>query len=87
MRASSVVALELTGVGTVTDPAQAQALFSLLINTAQMTRPGASETSQSLLIGLQNGLALQMSVRDESLMACGTWSCPEFFEAFEAAVQ
>lgn len=84
---SPVIALELTGVGTVTDPAQAQALFSLLINTAQMTRPGASETSQSLLIGLQNGLALQMSVRDESLMACGTWSCPEFFEAFEAAVQ
>lgn len=84
---SAVTALELTNVGTVTDSAQAQALFNILVQNARMTRTNASETAQSLLIALQNGLVLQMSVRDESLMACGTWSCPEFFEAFEAAVQ
>ena len=73
--------------GTVTDPAEAQQLMGILLQNASLTRSGASETGSSLLIGLQNGLVLQMSVRDESLMACGTWSCPAFFEAFEAAVQ
>ena len=84
---SSAVALELTGVGTVTDPAEAQRLLGILLSNASLTRAGAAETGSSLLIGLQNGLVLQMSVRDESLMACGTWSCPAFFEAFEAAVR
>ena len=81
------IALELTDVGTVTDPAEAQRLMGILLSNAALTRAGAAETGKSLLIGLQNGLVLQMSVRDESLMACGTWSCPAFFEAFEAAVQ
>lgn len=84
---SAVTALELTNVGTVTDSAEAQRLLNILLSSAQLTRAGAGETSQSLLIALQNGLVLQMSVRDESLMACGTWSCPEFFEAFEAAAK
>ena len=84
---SPAVALELTGVGTVTDPAKAQELMKILTDHAQLERAGTGETAQSLLIGLQNGLTLQMSVRDETLMACGSWSCPEFFEAFEAAVQ
>jgi len=84
---SPVTALELTGVGTVTDAALAQQLYQTLLANAGMTRTGASETGQSLLIALQNGLVLQMSVREESLMACGTWECPEFFEAFAAAVQ
>ena len=84
---SQVQALELTGVGTVTDAARAQELYNILIANAQLVRASSGETAQSLLIGLQNGLVLQMSVRDENLMACGTWSCPEFFEAFEAAVQ
>ena len=85
--ASSVVAMELTGVGTVTDSAKAQSLYNTLIQNAQMVRSGASETAQSLLIQLQNGIVLQMCVRDESVMACGTWNCPEFFEAFAAAVK
>ena len=84
---SPAVALELTGVGTVTDPAQAQKLMKILTDHAQLERAGTGETEQSLLIALQNGLTLQMSVRDETLMACGSWSCPEFFEAFEAAVK
>ena len=40
----------------------------------------------SLLIGLKNGLTLQLLVSDESVSACGTWSCPDFFEAFDEAV-
>jgi len=26
-----------------------------------------------------------MAVKSDSLAACGVWSCPEFFEAFEDA--
>ncbi len=85
--ASPAVAMELTGVGTVTDPEKAQELFRILLGKARLERASASETKQTLLIAFQNGLALQMNVRDESLMACGTWVCPEFFEAFEAAVE
>ena len=87
LRAGNAVAMELTGVGTVTDAATAQSLYNTLIGNATLARSGASETGASLLIQLSNGLTLQMAVRDESVMACGTWSCPEFFEAFAAAVQ
>ena len=87
LKAGNVVAMELTGVGTVTDAAKAKELYNILINNAFMARSGASETGSSLLIQLSNGLVLQMAVRDESVMACGTWTCPEFFEAFAAAVQ
>lgn len=87
LRAGSAVAMELTGVGTVTDAATAQSLYNTLISNATLARSGASETGASLLIQLSNGLTLQMAVRDESVMACGTWNCPEFFEAFAAAVQ
>ena len=82
-----VTAMELTGVGTVTDAGTAQALYNTLLMNAEMARAGASETGQSLLIQVNNGLVLQLCVRDESVMACGTWNCPEFFEAFAAAVQ
>lgn len=87
LHAGSVVAMELTNVGTVTDAATAQSLYDTLISNAVLARSGASETGASLLIQLSNGLTLQMAIRDESVMACGTWNCPEFFEAFAAAVQ
>lgn len=87
LKASKVVAMELTDVGTVTDAQKARELYEILISNASLSRSGASETGASLLIQLENGLALQLAVRDESVMACGTWTCPEFFEAFEAAVK
>ena len=87
LKADKVVAMELTKVGTVTDKTEAQKLYKILTDNAFLARAGASETSSSLLIQLENGLVLQMAVRDESVMACGTWNCPEFFEAFEKAVK
>ena len=87
LQAGNVVAMELTGVGTVTDADTAKSLYNTLIGNASLARSAAGETGTSLLIQLSNGLTLQMSVRDESVMACGTWNCPEFFEAFSAAVQ
>lgn len=87
LQAGNVVAMELTGVGTVTDADTAKSLYNTLIGNASLARSAAGETGTSLLIQLSNGLTLQMSVRDESVMACGTWNCPEFFEAFSAAVE
>ena len=82
-----VVALELSGVGTVTDPSTCEALLSTLLNCASYTSSSSLSSRQALLIELNNGLVLQMSVKGERLAACGVWSCPEFFEEFEAYCQ
>ena len=36
---------------------------------------------------LKNGIVIQMSVNGERVIACGTWACPEFFDAFREALQ
>ncbi|MBR3109306.1 MAG: hypothetical protein IKH30_19285 [Clostridia bacterium] len=87
LKASSAVALELSGVGTINDPAAAQRLVDILVNNASFLRAGGSETNQSLLIQLKSGLVLQMAVNGERVIACGTWACPEFFDAFQEAMQ
>lgn len=80
-----VIALELTGVGTVTDPAACEALMSTLLCNASYASSGSISSRKALLIELSNGLVLQLAVKGDSLAACGVWSCPEFFEAFEQA--
>ena len=82
-----VIAMELSGVGTITDSASASRLADLLLNNAQPKNAGASSGSQSLLIQLNNGLTLQMVVKNGVLSACGGWTCPEFFDAFEQAAK
>ena len=77
------VAMELSGVGTVTDPAACEALLATLLSCASYESSGSITSKAALLIELDNGLVLQMSVRGDKLAACGVWSCPEFFEAFE----
>ena len=80
-------ALQLSGVGTVTDPGLASQLMDILISQAVFQGNQLNETGQALLIQYPNGLVLQMAVSGSSLSACGTWSCPAFFEAFRAAAQ
>ncbi len=87
LQAKRAVALEISGIGAINDAAKAQELISVLLNNASFLRAGSGETNQSLLIQLENGLVLQMAVNGERLMGCGTWACPEFFEAFEEALQ
>lgn len=87
LRAGSVVALEISGVGTINDADTAKALMDVLTQNAGYLRAGSSETNQSLLIQLSSGLVLQMAVNGERIVACGTWACPEFFEAFQEALQ
>lgn len=83
----SIKAMELSDVGVISDAAVCETLFDTLLDCASYESSGALSGRQSLLIELDNGLVVQMSVRDENLSACGTWSCPEFFEAFEEAVK
>lgn len=82
----SIRAMELSDVGVVTDADACETLFQTLLDNACYESSGTVNARQSLLIELDNGVTVQMAVRDESLSACGTWSCPEFFEAFEEAM-
>ncbi len=87
LKANNVVALEISGVGTINDAETAKRLMRTLTDNASFLRAGSSETNCSLLIQLRSGLVLQMAVNGERIMACGTWACPEFFEAFQEALQ
>lgn len=87
LKAGSVTALELSGVGTINNADTAKRLVNILTNNATFLRAGSSETNQSLLIQLSNGVVIQMAVNGERVMACGTWACPEFFDAFREALQ
>lgn len=72
--------IELSGHGRVTDSDVARNLVRTLLDDADYVSTGMSG-SGSLQIGLKNGLRLQLLVGDETVSACGTWSCPDFFEA------
>jgi hypothetical protein len=85
--ASHVTALEMTGAGIVADPATAQSLVqTLLADASYENASSGTDDVRSLQLALDNGLILQMMVGDDTVSACGTWSCPEFFEAYAAAV-
>ena len=81
------MAVELSGVGTITDQNTAESLVDTLLDNASFESSGSVSGSQSLLIQLDNGITVQMAVKDDKLSACGTWSCPEFIDAFTDAMQ
>ena len=85
--AGHIAAMELSGVGAITDSETCETLFSTLTENASYESSGTVSAKQSLLIQLDSGLTLQLAVKNDKLSACGTWSCPEFLEAFEAALQ
>ncbi len=86
--ASQVLWMELSGVGAVDDAEAAQSLMETLLDSATYQSASVSSGgSQSLLIGMKNGLTLQLMVADDAVSACGSWSCPEFFEAFLMAME
>lgn len=86
LKAGNVIALELSGVGSIRDSGKAAELMNVLYQNAAYQRAGGGETDQSLLIYLNNGLTMQLFVSGEKLIGCGTWACPDFLEAFEGAV-
>ena len=74
--------MELSGVGTVTEPAACETLLETLLECATYESSGSISSKKALLVELNNGLVLQLTVKGDNLAACGVWSCPEFFEAF-----
>ena len=78
-----VIGMELSGVGTVTDPSACESLLATLLGCASYESSGSISSKQALLIELSNGLVLQLTVKGDNLAGCGVWSCPEFIEAFQ----
>ena len=77
--------LELSGVGTLEGDA-ANLAVAVLLDNATLKSADATAKKQSLTLTLESGIKLQLGVSGDTLCGCGGWSCPEFFEAFEAAL-
>lgn len=84
--AGHISSMSLSGVGTVSDSALAENLFSTLTRSASYESSGSIQASSVLTITLKEGISAQMLVSEDRLAACGVWSCPEFIHAFQAAV-
>ena len=80
-----VKTLELSGVGALEGDA-ANDVMAVLLDNASLKSADMSARKQSLTVTLQSGVKLQLGVSGDTLCGCGGWSCPEFFEAFEAAL-
>lgn len=78
--------IELEGMGRVDDPASVQELMTTLFDLADY-QSTAFASGSSMQIGLKNGLILQLMTGEDTISACGIWSCPDFFEAFAEAVK
>lgn len=75
--------VELSGVGELSGDAANEAV-GVLLDYAVLTSADQTARKQFLTVTLHNGLKLQLGVSGDTLCGCGGWSCPEFFEAFEA---
>lgn len=77
--------ITLSGVGTVSGE-NAERVYSILLSSAERIAREAEPGVGTLTFALKNGLRLQMTVSGETLIACGAWQCPAFFEAFRDAL-
>ena len=75
----------LSGVGTL-EGEKANEVIAVLLDEAVLKSADAAARRQTLTVTLDNGLKLQLGVSGDTICGCGGWSCPEFFEAFEAAL-
>lgn len=84
---NKVSAIELSGVGTVTDEQLANDLVSSLHEFSVLNGNDLSGGDQAITIYLRNGLSLQLMVNGDIISGCGAWACPEFFNEFVWALQ
>ena len=82
---ADVAWMEMNG-RRVDDTAAAQNLMQTLLDDADYQSTAMTGSGQ-MQIGLKNGLTLQLLVGDDCVSACGTWTCPEFMQAFESAAR
>jgi len=81
-----VAGVALDGMGELTGSA-AKEVIAVLLDCATLKSADAGSARQYLTVTLDSGLKLQLGVSGDTLIGCGAWSCPEFFEAFEKAMQ
>lgn len=81
----NVIGLQLSGVGTVDDQAKAASLMQTLLSGASFHGAASRATDQGLLIQYDNGIVLQLSVKGNTLMGCGSWEAQSFLDAFREA--
>ena len=81
-----VTALQLSGVGTVSDPQNIDMLMGLLKNSASYKNSSSRAGNQSLLIQYDNHIVLQLAVKGNELSACGTWTCADFIGTFAGSI-
>lgn len=77
--------LELTGMGMLEGEA-ADRVAGVLLDNAMLVSPDGFAQGRYLTVTLDSGIRLQLGVSGDTLYGLGGWSCPEFFEAFEAAL-
>ena len=80
-----VKTLELSGVGEIKGD-KANEVIAVLLDQAALKSADLSARRQMLTVTLDSGIKLQLGVSGDTVSGCGGWSCPEFFEAFEAAL-
>lgn len=85
--AGHVVSIHLNGMGTVSDSADVDRLIGILLKKSTRENNNLLHDGSILHMKLDNGLTLQLIVKKDRFSSCGTWSCPEFFEAFRDAVR
>lgn len=81
-----VASLELSQVGTISDANTASDVMATLLDNASVYAQDSSSQKQSLTVTLKSGISFTLGVDGDVVSACGAWSCPEFFEAFKAAL-
>lgn len=72
---------------SVSDPVLAKELYTLLLEKAEYKGSGDVAGDCFILFHLDNGLACQFRLNGSLFSACGTWSCPEFIDAFEKSFE
>lgn len=80
-----VKSVALSGVGELSGEA-ANDVIDVLLDHATLMAADQFSARQTLTVTLDSGLRLELGVSGDTLCGCGGWSCPEFFEAFEAAL-
>ncbi len=78
--AGRVTAISLTGQDVIQGE-DARRLYEILIRSAVHEGDGSVTPERVLIITLDNGAAIQLSVKGSRIGGCGVWSCPDFFEA------
>lgn len=82
----NVIALELSGVGIISDTGTCNTLINTLLSKAVWYGDTVPTGQQALTIYLRDNLSVQLHVSGDVVAACGAWACPDFFEAFQAAL-